>query len=330
MSINLSAYDTTACSGFPISKIKEEITKAQLMGGFQVADVKTDPYADSFALNMLEGGNSAADAVGFFKHPVLLSTEVNKHKLAVFLDVRDYGTWSGLEGKFRVRAGGEYVFHIKRAILNNFMIDGRVEALRDISSLPLKAYAALISQSVARRFALDPAEQMTISVLAGFFYLCLFTDESKLTDHELQLTAGKLATDLRMPAQAVFKVLDGIDCLHCLDDLCKEVHLRVGNVALQNFNCGTLLACVAGNWIGNNSREILSVGLEHIPTWLVIVEACLSSQTYRRSTLAKIVQKLDTQNASKNFSRSLDTLLGGSSALTIAGQPVDAYVIHSA
>lgn len=329
MAINLSAYDTTTCGGFPISKIKDEIGKAQLMGGFHTVIVKPDPYIPEFPLHLLEGGNSGADTIGFFKHPVLAATELTAGKLNVFLDVRDYGRYDGIHGMFGVRNGGEYVFHIRRAILNHYLIDGRIETLRDLSSVPIKAYAALISQSIARRFSLDPAEQATIAAISGYFYLCLFTDETSLSEHDMTLTIGKLSTDLKLPVQVVKQAVEELEVLHDIESLCAAIHSRLGNMSLQNLNIGTFLACITGNWFGTNSREILGVALEHIPTWLVVVESCLSSRTYQRSTLAKIVQKLDRNEALKNYSRSLNAIIGSGSIVYDGDKPLSSYAMYA-
>ena len=326
MAITNSAFDTTTCSGFAITKIKDALQEARLMGGLKRVDIKFDELSDPVPLWLVTGGNPSADSVPFFKHPFFMSSFDTP---AFVLDVRDFGKWSAPHQAFQVRNGIEFAWNLKRAVLNTYLLEHRIETLRDLSVLPLKAYAALVSQSVARRFALAPAEQMIVSALAGYFYLCQFTDISDFQDHEKTLIIGKLSKALGIPVDLVSRSVKDLPCIHSLEDLCQEVNRVVSNVALENFNLGTLIQIVSGNWYGTNSRETLAVALEHMPTWLLIVEASLSSATFRRSTLAKIVQKLDTKDAGVAFTRSLNLILGGNEALTDDdGKVVQEYSLH--
>lgn len=326
MTINTSAYDTTACSGFAITKIKDALLEARQMGGLKRLDIKFDELSDPVPLWLLTGGNAAADSVPFFKHPFMM------HQFdtpAFVVDVRDYGKWSAPHQAFQVRNAVEFAWQLKRAVLNTYMLEHRVETLRDLSLLPMKAYAALLSQSIARRFALDPAEQMVVATLSGYFYLCQFTDLTEFQEHDVTLMVGKLSKNLNIPADLVSRTIKELKCLHSLEEFCSEVARVVNNVALENFNLGTLIQVVSGNWFGTNSRETLAVGIEHMPTWLLIVEASISSATFRRSTLAKIVQKLDTKDAGVAFSRSLNLILGGSEGLTDEeGKVLPEYQAH--
>lgn len=329
MTINNSAYDTTACSGFTLTKVTDELVRAAAQGGLLKLTVTPYKHSDSFDIYLVEGGNTAEDLVPFFRHPfpVTIPT-IDKNKQVFALDVRNFGSWNPLQREFRVKNGIEYAWSIKRAILNNIWVEGRSEVLRDISPLPLIAYSQLIGQSVARRFALDPAEQMIVSVLAGFFYLCQFTDETRFSEMDMTQVEGKLVRHLRLPAALVSKTLNDIACIHSLSDLCAEIHKRVGNVALQDFNEGTLIQIVSGTWFGTNAREVLAVGLEHVPTWLAIVDASLSSATFRRSTLAKIIQQFDKNEMGKLYHRSIDALIGGPDAVTVDGATHSEYATY--
>lgn len=329
MTINNSAYDTTACSGFILTKLSDELVRSAAQGGLNKITVSLNKFAEPLDIYLVEGGSPAEDVVPFFRHPYPAHIpSLNKDRPVLTLDVRSFGSWNPSQREFRVKNGIEYAWAIKRTILNHLWMEGRPEVLRDISPLPLIVYSQLIGQSVARRFALDPAEQMIVTVLAGYFYLCLFTDETKHSDIDLTQVEGKLGRHLRMPAALVTKTLKDIECMHSLGELCEQIHKRVGNIALQDFNEGTMLQVVSGTWFGTNAREVLAVGLEHVPTWLAIVDASLSSATFRRSTLAKIVQQFDKNEAGKLYHRSIDALIGGADAITANGQPLSEYANH--
>lgn len=316
MSINETAYDTTACGSYRYNTIVSNLQKASLMGGMNAIEVRLDEHTKPFVMLLMQGGNVAADSVAFFKHPVFLNpaSEHDDQEDRLCVDIREFGKWLAPQQTFVVRNGPEYTWSLKRAILNKLWVEGKVNALRDISILPVSVYASLISESIARRFALDPAEQMKIAVLSAFFYYCLFTDNS-LSEDELNRTAGNIARATKVPADKVFALLEGVPTLHSLDDLCTIIAQKVGNISLENLNVGTLFAVCCGTWFGTNARENMAVGLEHIPTWLMIVSASLESATYKRSTLTKISMRFDKNNAGNALSRSLEHLLGGKNAI---------------
>lgn len=317
MSINETAYDTTACSGYRYNQIVEDLKKTHLMGGLGEISVNLAAYDTQFKLNVLQGGCASADQVAFFKHPVIFknsnaSNDSEQH--LVYLDIREFGKFLPNQSQFVVRNGAEYAWAIKRTILNKLWIDGKIDAMRDISTIPVAVYASLLSESIARRFALDPAEQMTVAVLSAYFYYQLFVDV-EMSEDEQTRTVGSIVRATKIPAQKVFDVLSDVRSLHTLDDLCAAIRKSVNNVALEHLNVGTLYAVCCGNWFGSNAREVMAVGLEHVPTWLMIVSSSLSSATFKRSTLAKISSRFDKANAGLNLQRSLDLLIGGAEAV---------------
>lgn len=320
MSINETAYDTTACSGSRYNNIIEELQTGWHMGGLSNIEVKLDPHTDPFNMLLLHGGNAAADSIAFFKHPVFVPSKLNtvsehgKVNKEICVDVRNFGKWDSLQSKFTVRNHAEYGWTIKRAILNKVWADGRVMALRDISTIPAAVYCALISESIARRFALDKAEQMTIAVLAGYFYYSHFTDEA-FPEDDLVRIIGNIARITHIPADKVESIIKDLPIINSVQFLCDCIIAKVDSIALQNLNPGVLYAIACGNWFGSDAREILAVGLEHIPTWLMIVHASLASSTYKRSTLSKISIRYDKGGAGTNFTRSIDELIGGRYAI---------------
>lgn len=318
MSINETAYDTTACSGYRYNQIVDDLKKAQLMGGLGEISVDLAAHAQTFNLHVLQGGCASADRIAFFKHPVIVKNSNSEatpdQNYLAYLDIREFGKFLPNQSQFVVRNGAEYVWAIKRTILNKLWVDGKIDALRDISTIPASVYAGLLSESIARRFALDPAEQMTVAVLSAYFYYQLFVDV-EMSEDEKTRTVGNIVRATKIPAQKVFDVLSDVGALHTLDDLCAEIRRKVNNVALDHLNVGTLFAVCCGNWFGSNAREIMAVGLEHVPTWLMIVSSSLSSATFKRSTLAKISSRFDKANAGINLQRSLELLIGGPEAV---------------
>jgi len=324
MAIYKTPYDTTAGLGYRSANIAHELKAALVAGGLAMYGAvdgqfthaghggSVAPGANKFLIALVQGANSFADSVHFFKHPVFVRMHEQE---VVCVDVREFGKWNAAQQRFDVRNTTEYVWAIKRALLTAIWNDGRVSVLRDISNLPAQVYCALVSESIARRFALDAAEQATIAIMAGYFYYGLFNEENQVHEDDKNNWAGKISRITRIDAQKVFEVIDPLGPLVSLQDFCSAVRATVGNVALENLNVGNFFNVVSGTWYGSNSREVMCMGLEHIPTWLMIVEASLGSASFKRSTLSKMSARFDKGGAGEAFVRSLSALLGGPDAI---------------
>ena len=160
MALNQTAYDTTACASFNMTSVISEVERSGVLGA-GLLKVSAGQQETPFSLMAIQGGNSFADNVPYFRHPMLVSHtlghEHQPHLLAV--DVREFGKWNAPEQQFSVRDGLQYSWALRRAVLNHLWLDSRPELFRDRSTIPADTYAALISETVARKFALHPGEQ---------------------------------------------------------------------------------------------------------------------------------------------------------------------------
>ena len=305
MTIFKTAYDTTACSGYRTKETIEKLKIANLNNSLKVTDIKLSNFEDTFKLKLVEGGNSTADTIPYFNHPIINSDD----NLSILIDVRNFGKWYSPQSKFIVRNNPEYSWNIMRGALNYIWINERIELLRDVSIVPASVYAALISECVSRKYALDSAEQITIAVVACFYYNCLFTNEKEFNENDLNKLIGNIARATKVPAGKVGDIVSDMKVLNSLDEMCEAFKEKTKSIRLDDFNVGVLLAIVSGNWFGTNARENLAVGLEHIPTWLMICYASLNEATFKRSVLAKLVERFGKGDNGSNFIKSVDTIL---------------------
>ncbi len=307
MSIFKTAYDATACSGYRIKETTDKLKVAMLNSSLRSVNVKLTNYDSAFILNLVEGGNSTADVIPYFNHPIVFNN--TEEPLSVLVDVRNFGKWYAPQSKFMVRNDPEYSWNIMRAALNYMWVNERIEILRDVSLLPASAYAALISECVSRKYALDTGEQIIIAVVSCFYYYCLFTDDKDFNESDLNKISANISRATKIPATKVFDIIEDMKVLNSLDEMCEAFKMKTKSIRLEDFNVGVLLAVVSGNWFGNNARENLAVGLEHIPTWLMICYASLNEATFKRSVLAKLVERFAKGGIGDNFIKSIDSIL---------------------
>lgn len=318
MTIYQTAYDTTACSGYRIRDTQDKLEQGSLAGALRHVRIRTNHNEEGFSLCLLEGGNSAADVIPYFKHPMVMPYKKLKDPdLEFAVDVRDFGKWFAPNQVFQVRNRPEYEWNVKRAILNYVWMTERPEILRDISLIPAQTYAMLMSECIARRFALDNAEKIKVAVIACYFYYGLFTPDRNADRDELEFTklVGMISRATKVPAPNVMQLVEHIPLINDLAFLCECIKNVTGSVALTDLNVGTLMITMSGTWYGTNAKENLAVGLEHVPTWLMIVSASLREATFKRSQVNKISSVFDRQGAADNFIKSLDVLIGGSTVI---------------
>jgi hypothetical protein len=295
MKLFYTAYDTTACGGYVLDKLEASL-KAALIHG---------QYHRDNGSNIIEiqGNGSIAAAVPEFQHPFLL--EFDGEKL-IAIDARPYGSFDRLKGTFTVRNTIEHALLLRRAQLNDVWVNEDPALLRDVSPVAMSLFASWVSENVARRFALDPKEQLNLAILAAFHYLSLFTDASFLEDTTRMKMATQISRGMRCSAEDVLSVLDDQSrpC-HSIADFCSFAAGATGSVRLQAFNPGVLVSIIKGTWFGTGAAEMLAVALEHPPTWLALLMAAHVERTYKNSGLAKLVERQAHKEPNKQFLRAV-------------------------
>lgn len=313
MSIKLTAYDTQACVGFKTADITTELSKVYILG--ELGKHKHSSFREDLVFNysVVEGGSSSNDSIRFFTHPILFNTG-DKDKHGVFIkqlavDARNFGKFDNNSQQFIIRNKPEYDFHVNRLILNQLWLTQPPEILRDISKIPMLTMAALISETLTRRFSLDPLEQMTVFVYTCYYYVSCFTDVTVFDELEYEKIVGNIIRASKAPSEMVYDSLDMFDKqpINSLDHLLEGIKQRTQNQALKSLNVGLLYSVVCTTWFGTNAKEIIAVGLEHIPTWVVVVYASLNETTFKKSVLSKISTRYE--KSVDNFSHNLKSLL---------------------
>lgn len=294
MPIFKTAYETT-CGNRQLNVIKEKIKIAKIKDVLEPTAIKE--------IKLINWNGPATDNIEFFLHPLWMDD-------VLYVDVRNY-TRKSTDGNTEnnVRNRPEYDWTINRAILNKIWLDDRYGALRDISILPAKLYSALLSETISRKYALDPAEQLHIAVLSAFFYYGLFRSDHDIDELEHQRNVKNIAQATMVPPTKVDELIQGLSVISNLEQFCKVIIERTQSVRLQDFNVGILAAIVGPTWFGTNSRENICVGLEHPPTWLAICNACVNDATFKRSSLAKLTERLNKGPIGQQFNAGIRDMI---------------------
>lgn len=317
MTLRETAYNTTACNGFLMEKTAVAIVEASIHGYLK--------DAPGSGVLMVEGGYAAADAIPPFFHPMLVKLPAAPHpKNAVVVDMRPFGAVDKSQNSFRVRNRVEYQLALHRAHLNQIWISQSPSLLRDLSKLPLTIFASWVSENVAKRYALDPAEQLKLAIYTAVFYLSNFmpavlaSEKQGIDEHDKTRFAAAISQALHCKAQDVLKVLDeetdvemmpGVGC-PLIANTIHFCNIVSGiSVRMKEFNTGVLFSILGGTWFGANAREMVAVALEHPPTWLAILLAAYNERTYNNSGITKLTERKSNRAAGEDYVRSVLSLL---------------------
>ena len=295
MTVSKTAYDTVACSSYLMKKTIDAIEIAYIHG-----QLKRMP--DSLVF-LVEGGNTVLDSIPAFAHPLEFMDSEKRPCLAV--DVRSFGKWDTSKNEFHIRNDIEYKLAIYRAQLSSIWINDHVAILRDISPTTMIVFASWISESVARRYSLDPREQLNLAILSAIFYNSLFTDSKELDEREKMRVATAISRNVRASSQDVLAIMDQVTVVNSLNEFCEMAAEITGSVRLKELTTGLLFSIIAGTWFGTNAKELIVVALEHPPTWMSILMLAFSERTFKNSGVTKIAERSGNKDTGNTYLRSM-------------------------
>lgn len=294
MTVHKTAYDTAACAGFVMKRTADAVKTAAAHGWLN--------SADGLPVRMVQGSVAVENDIPPFAHPLLVDD-------FIVTDMRAFGRWDNAQQQFNVRNGIDYALALQRAKLNLLWVSEAPTMLRDISQLPLAIFCSWISEAVAKRFALDPAEQYKLSMLAGIFYNSLFTDAEELSESEKLRLVAAISRAMRCSATDVIAMTDEISVIPNASAFCTAAKEFTGSVRLHELNVGLLFSILGGTWYGTNSKEMVAVALEHPPTWISILVAAFNERSFKNSGITKLTERNGFKNAGQDFVRAVLNLL---------------------
>lgn len=302
MTIFRSPYDTTACSGFILSKLATQLkiafVRGEISGEAGVHEVRQD--------------RPGADAVEAFRHPMLID-DVGKHReAAVFVDVRPFGSYDPSSGRWLARQPWEYALTMMRAQLSYIWANRDVSLLRDISPVPAKLFGMWLGNAVSHQYGLSPLERHQLIMLSTYFYYTLFFDGEEFDQRDKQRFVAMITRACGASAEDVFAMLEKIPPIKNLAGLAEAMKVMTGSIRLNDFALGSLVGVVLPTWQGLNSKEIVNVALEHPPTWISILVAAIMEKNYKNSAIGRLVDAQRKKGDYDNLVRAIQHLIQSS------------------
>jgi hypothetical protein len=319
MTIFNTAFDTSAGSGFKITadRAAKQLQMAIIKVNF--ADNNRRIVGEEFgdcinpAATVLTNNNPEEVAVEPFPFPMLIDSpsKGKESESYVVFDGRPFINGNQLDesGQLKIRQRTEYDLSKLMTILTSYWCTNKYNDFKFLSKTPMGLYASLISETIARRFGLDPKDQLIISIVAAAFYSNLFNESNSLTENDKISITPNISSVTYAKSDLVFSTLDKVDSLRDLKDLVTAIKTTTQNPRMDDLNVGVLITILSGTWFGTNGKAIISAALEHPPTWVTLVYAAFTERSYKNSGLSKVADRYRGNKGEIEFSRAMKNLI---------------------
>lgn len=300
-----TAYDTTACRNYVITKTIEEIEKGRLVAESQFSSPK-NPFDEKkpniWSVLTITPGLAVIPP---FAHPIQ-KAQVSKVTDAlnepVYVDVRNF-TRLTRENEVVVSGFLDYELAVMRGLLQGkWSTDNHIDLL-NLGNYQITMYARWLSDILTKRLALPPEIQMTTTILAGYFYLCLFLDNEvdSLDEREKLRFATMLSKATYVNTEDTFKIIENWPVIKDVTQLIEFLKAEGGSSRFEDLTVAILFTAVSGSWFGSSSREIAAVALEHPPTFIAMITLASEERGYRNTVFGKLAQMYQKADEAKSF-----------------------------
>lgn len=309
MTIYRTAYDTSIGSSVATNKIITPIQQSFIRG--LLSDTNLD-IITSLKIKpvFITGGSQKESEIPIFVHSILVKNKIGQDEEGYLCtDVRPFLKIDRKEYEIKgtneiiVRNQTEFNLAKSRAILTLAWVNNEYTKLRNNLGFAGHVFASWLSDVIAKRFALDPNDQMTLFIVCHYYYMSLFEETDEFDETTKERFAIHTIKATKMPSKYVFDIFNKIEKMSSIDDLCSNIKNVLTNVRLKDLSAGFIVTLVGNSWYGLNSKEMLAIALEHPPTWIAIVYTAMVERTFKNSSIARIAEKVGKGNAGADFTK---------------------------
>lgn len=285
-----SAYETTFGSidkdvETEINLFMDDVKKRSIPVATGLNIYYVSPFTDA------EVGTQGFRAIPGFKHPAIIDEHREPALIYVVSDIRPFvNSRSTLKEEALVSSNPtELNFTFLRTILNAEFISDRKELSYKLKYVNT-VYAAWISDTIGKRFGMDPEDQLISFIVAYYFFMSLYKEEW-LNETELHLSAKQVSEAARVSTSFVIDVADKLQPMVTVVDMLENIKNICKSKRFEDLNIGVLATIISTTWYGTFAKDILAIGLEHVPTFSAIVGISVTQRFYKKSMISQIAER---------------------------------------
>ena len=199
-----------------------------------------------------------------------------------------------------------------RVLLESMWVGDGPQEILNLGHFQVQIFATWVSELYARRFALDAEQQVRISILAAFYYLCLFTDDKEADLRRFVPIISKVTTT---GTAFVIDTLRDIDHIQDLEALLDTIKTSLDTDRLEGVGIDVMITMLSGSWFGPNNAILVGIALEYPPMWNTLLYLSLTDQSVRANGIAKIALRKQRDSMAREYVSSASTKLIRNSTL---------------
>jgi hypothetical protein len=300
----IEPYDTSVLKKYPVKALTEQLETSFIQGDLRAVELHSRDGEN--ALDALYEVPPGVEKVEPMEAPKLIET---RHGQKVVIDSRATKKFDR-DGVLYVSAPSDFNFAKREAILTYLWAQGAV-AFSQLGELPIRVYARWVSEGIVRRLGLDPMDQLRVSVLAAYFYLCGFSPEP-LSEGQQIGVSNLISRAVGLPVNHVLPVVQTAGHITDLKDFVEKLKMAEGaSPRLEQLNVALIYTLLNGSWFGARKGLIVATALEYPPTFLAMLLTAYTDRSYHSSFFARTAQLADKGLLHKQFVVALNHMSRG-------------------
>lgn len=301
-----SAYDTTPCRDYVLTKIK-----AALESNLHVYGL------DGVHFKMLE------HPVAKNAHPVIIvlpsPMEIPTFAHPITVELPNGGQYLVIDGRPFMRMRPDHTSYVSSQLDFNTLRNCAVaewcavkngdDALLGLSNIHITVFIRWVSDAIGRRLTLSPEHQIRLTILIGIYYLGLympntFTDFQKLEEKNMVRMATQISRATFLRVEDILSTMDEVgEFSNTISGLAEMLRKHGNSSRFDQVNVPFIYSVMyaSGSWFGYNKNEIVAVAMEHPPTFLGMLLSAIDERGYKDTALGRLAKTYNRGDAATTF-----------------------------
>ena len=275
-----------------ISGLKEHIVRVNNGGESQLITLQSGVSDDWFVYGLGEG---SLVNVKPFINPVKFDYGDDTY---IIIDMRTSTRWDRATNKPVISNRALFRRDMVRVLMESMWVGDGPQEILNLGHFQVQIFATWVSELFARRFALDAEQQVRISILAAFYYLCLFTDDKEADLRRFVPIISKVTTT---GTAFVIDTLRDIDHIQDLEALLDTIKTSLDTDRLEGVGIDVMITMLSGSWFGPNNAILVGIALEYPPMWNTLLYLSLTDQSVRANGIAKIALRKQRDSMAREY-----------------------------
>ena len=144
-----------------------------------------------------------------------------------------------------------------------------------------------LGDTITSRYGLSYQDKIDITAISHYYWQTLFTN-SPIDPTQAAVYSAKI---LRYNEAHIVNLFNEIQSPNTINQFIEATKTGVSNSRLASFGLTVFYSLFNNAWVGNNSRELSLVSLDHPPTFMAMVYLALTERSTKNSLIGRLVNK---------------------------------------